>query len=120
MPEVDYPCAEPPFILAKPEAGNIKDERVGFSGIESDSSIKKMENWVKDVLIKIEGENADKVFVEIFNDFESFSIVSKSIPDSNLLEPSDKDEDTPRENIVELEDEKQNLGYFLFKCIHRS
>lgn len=94
MSEVDYPCVEPPFVLTKAEAGDIEDERVALSRIELDSSIKKMENWVKYVPMEIKGENADKVFAEIFNDLESFSTVSKSIPDSNVLKPSDGDEDT--------------------------
>lgn len=57
--------------------------------------------------MKIEGENVDKVFAEIFNDFKSLPIVSMSIPNSISLEPSDEDKDTPRENIVELEDENK-------------
>ncbi|OIT02661.1 hypothetical protein A4A49_25510 [Nicotiana attenuata] len=103
MPKVDYPCVEPPFILTKAEAGTIEDERVAFLEIESDSSVKKMEYWVKEVPMEIEGENADKVFAEIFNDLESPPIVSKSIPDLDVLKPSDGDEDTPRENVVKLE-----------------
>lgn len=114
MSEVDYPCVEPPFVLTKAEAGDIEDERVALSRIELDSSIKKMENWVKDVLMKIKGENADKVFAEIFSNIESPPIVSKSILDVDVLKQSDGDGDTRRENIVELEDENKtsDISYY--------
>lgn len=73
-----------------------------------------MENWVKDVPREIEGENADKVFAEIFSNIESPPIVSKSILDVDVLKQSDGDGDTRRENIVELEDENKtsDISYY--------
>ncbi|XP_016435268.1 uncharacterized protein LOC107761557 [Nicotiana tabacum] len=98
--EIDYPCVETPFILNEFEAGNIEDEGAVLSGIQSDSS---MGNWVENLTMGIEGENADEVF-------DNCTQIARQLFQEILIPEGEVDvfDGSPRRNDINLTTEFAN------------